>query len=335
MIKKKNLYYPLDEIKKRAWANNPQIYREAAKNPVKFWEKLAKELFWFKSWKKGFLHKAPYFKWFLGGKINITSNIFEKNILGFEKIKNKVALIWEPESLEEKPTILTYGNLFRKVNKLANALLKLGVRKGDRVGIYLPMIPEVIISMLACARIGAVHSVVFSAFSSQALKVRMEDTKAKVLITSDGYYRKGKIINLKQKADQGIKGTNVKKVVVVNRAGNKVGMKKRRDFWWKDLTEKENDWSRPKVMDSEDLLFILYTSGSTGRPKGCEHVTGGYAVQAYWTGKWIFDLKEDDVFWSTADIGWVTGHTYSCYAPLLNGATFLIFEGAPNWPFPD
>jgi len=335
MIKKGKLYYPSKDFQKKAIVNNTSIYKEAGKNPVKFWEKLAKELFWFKKWKKGFVHEPPYFKWFVEGKINITSNIFENNPLGWERIKNKVALIWEPEPLEEQQRIYTYYNLFREVNKLANALKKLGVKKGDRVGIYLPMIPEVIISMLACARIGAVHSVVFSAFSSQALRVRLQDTGAKILITADGYYRRGKLINLKKSADEGIKKTKVKKVIVVKRAKNEIPWQKQRDLWWNELIEREKDYCKAKIMDSEDLLFILYTSGSTGKPKGCEHVCGGYTVQAYWTAKWIFDLKPEDIFWSTADIGWITGHTYSCYGPLLNGATFVIFEGAPDWPCSD
>ncbi len=336
IIKKGKLYYPSKEFKKKAWINDKKIYQKAAKNPIKFWEQLAQELFWFKKWKKAFSYnKPPYFQWFKGGKTNITTNIFEENSLGFDNIKNKVALIWEPEPTEEKPVILTYYELFRRVNKFSNVLKKLGVKKGDKVGIYLPMIPEAVIAMLACARIGAIHVVVFSAFSSQALKVRLEDTEAKVLITADGYYRRGKVTDLKRNADAGLKQTKVKKVVVVKRAGNKVAMKKNRDLWWDDLVKNESDICEPRVMDSEDPLFILYTSGSTGKPKGCVHVCGGYSVQAKFTGKWIFDWKKDDIMWCTADVGWVTGHTYVVYSPLLNGMTSLIFEGAPNWPNPD
>ncbi len=335
MLKKRGLYYPGKEFQKRAWVNNKAIYQKAAKNPVRFWENLAEEFFWFKKWEKGFVHKPPYFQWFAGGKLNVTENIFERNSLGWEKIKNRTALIWEPEPLKEKQRVFSYGRLYREVNKFSNVLKKLGVRKGDRVGIYLPMIPEAIISLLACARIGAIHSVVFSAFSSQALKVRLEDTKAKILITADGYYRRGKIITLKESADQGIKRTKVKKVVVVKRAGNRVGMKKGRDFWWQDLVKKESAQCQSAKMDSEDILFILYTSGSTGKPKGVQHSCAGYAVQAKFTAKWIFDLKDDDIFWSMADLGWITGHTYSCYGPLLCAATFLIFEGAPDWPQAD
>ena len=329
--KKNGLFYPTEEIKKEAWVNNKKIYTEAAKSPLKFWEKLASELFWRKKWRKAFEHKAPFFKWFVGGKLNITENALDRNL---PERKDKPAIIWEPELLNEKTKVLTYGELFKEVNKLANALKKLGVKKGDRVGIYMPMIPEVIISMLACARIGAVHSVVFSAFSPSALKIRMQITEAEVLITADGYYRRGNIINLKENADEGIKETSIKKVVVVKRAGNEVNWSDK-DLWWHELVKKESENCPAVATDSEDLLFILFTSGTTGTPKGCEHTCGGYMVQALWTGRWIFDLKEDTIFWSTADIGWITGATYSCYSPLLNGTTFVIYEGCPDWPDPD
>ncbi|OYT42678.1 MAG: hypothetical protein B6U78_00675 [Candidatus Aenigmarchaeota archaeon ex4484_224] len=259
MIKKGNLFYPSKSLRKKAWISSPRIYKEAQKNPIKFWEKVAKELVWFKKWNKIFVHKPPYFHWFVGGKTNITYNIFERNFeLGR---KNKVAFIWEPEPTNERPRIYTYYQLYKEVNKLANALKKLGVKKGDVVGIYLPMIPEVIISMLACARIGAIHTVVFSAFSSKALQIRLNDTQAKFLITADGYYRRGKLINLKEKADEGIKGTKVKKVIVVKRANNKVKMKKGRDYWYHELIENEEDYCEPKKLDAEDIAFILYTSG--------------------------------------------------------------------------
>ena len=332
MLKKGKLFYPSKEFKKEAWVKSKSIYGKANKNPLKFWGNLAKEIYWIKKPKKTFVFKPRNFKWFLGGKLNIAQNALDKNL---KENKNKVALIWEPEPIGEQHRVLTYYDLYRQVNKFANALKKFGVKKGDKVGIYLPMIPEVVISMLACARIGAVHVVVFSAFSSTALKIRLQDTQAKVLITADGYYRKGKIINLKQSANEAIKGTKVKKVIVVKRAGNEISWKRNRDFEWKDLVKNEKDECEPEAMDSEDPLFILYTSGSTGKPKGTVHVCGGYTVQSYWTGKWIFDLKKDDIFWSTADVGWVTGHTYGVYSPLLNGATSVMFEGAPNWPAPD
>ncbi len=322
MIKKGELYYPTEEFKKNAWVNDPKIYEEAGKDPVKFWEKLAKDLFWFKPWKKGFVHKPPYFQWFVGGKINITSNIFERSAIWRMGEKNRIALIWEPEPVGEEPRVFTYAELFKEVCKCANYLKKLGVKKGDRVGIYSPMIPESVIAMLACARIGAVHSVVFSAFSPDALRVRLQDTEAKVLITADGYYRGGKFIDLLKNAKEGIRETKVKKLVVALRSGK---------MPWQG----EKDFCKAAEMNSEDLQFILYTSGSTGKPKGCMHVCGGYTVQAHQTGKWIFDFHENDIFWCTSDLGWVTGHTYTIYSPLLNGITTLMFEGAPNFPTPD
>ncbi|MFH1180987.1 MAG: acetate--CoA ligase, partial [bacterium] len=291
-------------------------YAKAAKDPVKFWEELAKGLVWQKKWDKTFDRKPPYFQWFLGGKINITENIFKK-------IDDTPALIWEPEPIDEKSRIITYRELLSETCKLANGLKKLGVKKGDRVGIYLPMIPEVVISMLACARIGAVHTVVFSAFSPSALRVRLQDTEAEVLITADGYFRRGQFIDLLKNAKEGIQDTKVKKIIVADREKGQTP--------WKN----ENDFCEAEEMDSEDPLFILYTSGSTGKPKGVLHTCGGYIVQTEWTGKWIFNLGPGNIFWCTSDPGWVTGHTYTIYSPLLNGATTLMFEGAPDWPTPD
>lgn len=336
LIKKGNLYFPSKEFQKRAWVKNRSIYKEAIKDPILFWENAAKELLWTKKWSKTFVRKGKgSFQWFIGGKTNITSNIFERTPEYFSKIRNKAALIFEPEPPEEKPVHLTYYDLYRKVNQLANALKKLGVKRGDRVGIYLPMIPEVIISMLACARIGAVHIVVFSAFAPEALKKRLEVSGAKILITADGYWRRGKIIELKKSADEGIKGTKVQKTIVVKRMGNKITWQKNRNLWFDELIKNESDYCQPREMDSEDSLFILPESGTGGEFLPILHTTGGYMVQAYLTAKWIFDLHEDDLMWSTADIGWVTGHTYSCYGPLLNGGTLLLFEGAIDWQKPD
>ncbi len=332
MIKKGNLYHPPKDFKKKALIKNQAVYAEANKNPIKFWEKLAKEIHWKKKWRKAFEHNPPYFKWFVDGKMNITESCLDINL---EERKNKVALIWESENVKEPARYFTYYQLYREVNRFANGLKKIGVKKGDRVGIYLPMIPETIIAMLACARIGAIHVVVFSAFSPSALNMRLQETKAKVIITADGYYRRGDEINLKNVADEGLRETEVKKTIIVKRLGNKINFKEERDLWWDDVIAGQSDECAPEIMDAEDPLFILYTSGSTGKPKGIVHTCGGYAVQAKFTGKWIFDLKDDDIFWSTADVGWVTGHTYSVYAPLLNGATYLIFEGAPDYPNPD
>lgn len=332
MIKKGDSFRPSKDFKKRAVINDPAIYEEAMKDPAKFWEKLAGEIKWRKKWKKTFVHKPPYFSWFSGGKLNVTESCLDANL---ETKRNKVALIWESEDPDERPRYFTYYDLYREVNRFANGLKKMGVKKGDRVGIYLPMIPEVEIAMLACARIGAVHAVVFSAFSSSALSVRLEDTKAKVLITADGYYRGGGLIDLKKNADEGAKGTKVKKMIVVKRMDNKVGWKNGRDIWWNDVVSGQDDHCEPEIMDSEDPFFILYTSGSTGKPKGVVHTCGGYSVQAKFTGKWIFDLKEDDLFWCTADVGWITGHTYVVYSPLMNGITSIMFEGVPNYPEPD
>ncbi|HDD71447.1 MAG TPA: acetate--CoA ligase [Candidatus Aenigmarchaeota archaeon] len=332
---KGKIYWPSKAMKKRAWVSDEKIYKEANKNPIKFWEKLAKEgITWFKKWKEAYVEKPPYFKWFVGGKLNASFNCLDRHL---EKRRNKVAVFWEPEPKEERERVLTYYELYKQVNKFANVLKKLGVRKGNVVGIYLPMIPEAIISMLACARIGAIHTVVFSAFSSEALKIRLQDTDAKFLITADGYYRRGKIINLKEKADEGIKETKVEKVVVVRRLGEKLeaSMKEGRDYWWDKLMKKPKDYCKPASMRSEDILFILFSSGTTGRPKGIIHDTGGYLVQAYWTAKWNFDLHEDDVMWCTADLGWITGHTYGCYGILANGATLVMYEGALDWPEPD
>jgi len=335
MLKKNNLYYPSEDFKKKALVNDEKIYREAAEDPVKFWEKAGQELFWYEKWQKAFEHESPYFKWFVGGKINITANIFEENPQGWEKIKDKTALIWQPEPEKEAPRILTYQELLSLVAKLANALKKLGVKKGDRVGIYMPMIPEIIIAMLACARIGAVHSVVFSAFSPHALQIRLQDTKAKVLITADGYYRRGQVVDLKKNADEGIKETDIEKVIVVKRTVNEISWQENRDLWFEEIIKEEKEECPAEVMEAEDPFFILYTSGSTGKPKGCVHTCGGYAVQAKITGRWIFDFHNNDILWCTSDPGWITGHTYTIYSPLLNAITALMFEGAPDWPSAD
>jgi len=328
---KEYVFWPTEEMKKRAWISDENIYKEAAKDPVAFWAEKSKEgLEWFKGWTKTYEWNPPFYKWFVDGKINASYNAVDRHVETWRK--NKAAIIWEPEPTNEQGRVLTYQDLYREVNKFANVLKSLGVRKGDRVGIYLPMIPEVQIAMLACSRIGAVHSVVFSAFSGQSLKDRMEDAEAKVLVTADGYYRRGKVVDLKSQADIGIQGTTIKHIVVVKRTGSQVNMIEGRDLWWHDLMAKAALYCEPERMDSEDMLYTLYTSGTTGKPKGIVHHTGGYLTVAYWTAKWDFDLHDEDIFWCTADIGWVTGHTYACYGPLLIGATILIYEGSLDYP---
>lgn len=325
------VFWPTEEMKKRAWVSDESIYTEAAKDPVAFWAARAKEgLEWFQEWTETYQWIPPYYKWFVDGKINASYNVLDRHVKTWRK--NKAAIIWEPEPVNEQSRVLTYNDLYREVNKFANVLKSLGIKKGDRVGIYLPMIPEVQIAMLACARIGAIHSVVFSAFSGESLKSRMEDAEAKVLVTADGYYRRGKVVNLKVNADIGAENTKIEHVVVVRRAGNEVNMTGGTDLWWHELMAKASLYCEPESMDSEEMLFILYTSGTTGKPKGIVHHTGGYLTVALWTSKWDFDLHDEDIFWCTADIGWITGHTYACYGPLLNGATILLYEGALNYP---
>lgn len=327
----KFVFWPTEEMKKRAWVSDELIYKEAAKDPVAFWAAKAKEgLDWFKPWTDDYQWNPPYYKWFVNGKINASYNALDRHVKTWRK--NKAAIIWEPEPTNEPSRVLTYSDLYREVNKFANVLKSLGVKKGDRVGIYLPMIPEVQIAMLACSRIGAVHSVVFSAFSGESLRSRMQDAEARVLVTADGYYRRGKVVNLKAGADIGAQDTKIEHVVVVKRAGNEVNMKDGRDLWWHELMARAPLYCEPEPMDSEDMLFTLYTSGTTGSPKGIVHNIGGYLTVALLTSKWDFDLHDEDIFWCTADIGWITGHTYACYGPLLNGSTTLIYEGSLDYP---
>ncbi|MBI3660728.1 acetate--CoA ligase [Candidatus Acetothermia bacterium] len=330
-LKENRTFPPPTEFAKQAWVNNDDPYKRAEDNYEKFWEGFASELHWFKKWSKALEWKPPHAKWFVGGKLNISYNCLDRHLSAH---KNKAALIWEGEPGETRT--LTYYDLYREVNKFANVLKKFGVKRGDRVSIYLPMIPELPIAMLACTRIGATHSVVFSAFSAQALRDRNQDSQAKVLITADGYYRSGNVEKLKERADLALKESpSVKQVVIVKRMGNAVTMESGRDHWWHELMQEADDYCKPEEMDSEDPLYILYTSGSTGKPKGVLHTTGGYLTGVYATTKWVFDIKDNDTYWCTADIGWVTGHSYIVYGPLANGATSLMYEGSPDYPQKD
>jgi acetyl-CoA synthetase len=331
----------------KSLAEYTKLYRESVKSPDKFWGRQAKqELIWFKPWKKVLEWKEPFAKWFVGGQLNLTYNCLDRH-LG-TPTANKAALIWEGEpATPGKPgeeRTLTYKQLHREVCLFANVLKRNGVGKGDRVLIYLPMVPEAAVAMLACARIGAVHSVVFGGFSAQSVADRIHDSQAKLVITADGGYRRGAVVPLKQNVDEALTlkdakdnllAKSVEKVVVLRRANNEVHITEGRDVWWHRELEYVNDDCPAEKMDSEAPLFILYTSGSTGKPKGILHTTGGYLLYAKMTTKYVFDLREDDVYWCTADIGWVTGHSYVVYGPLANGATSLMYEGAPNFPEPD
>ncbi len=329
LLEEGRTFEPSADFKANANIADPGIYEEARKNPELFWEGFAKELDWIKKWEKVLEWNPPHAQWFIGGKINASYNCVDRHVKN--GLRNKAALIWEGEPGEKRT--LTYWDLYREVNKFANALKKLGIKKGDRVAIYLPMIPELVISMLACARIGAVHSVVFAGFSPEALKERINDAKAKLLITADGGYRRGSIIPLKHDADFALIDTpSIENVVIVKRGDFMLRVKEGRDHWYHRLIQEADSYCEPESMDSEDMLYILYTSGTTGKPKGVVHTTGGYLVGTYATTKWVFDLKPEDVFWCTADIGWVTGHSYIVYGPLANGATQVMYEGAPNWP---
>jgi len=327
---KENVFWPTDEMKARTWVSDESIYERATADPESFWAERAEDLHWFNRWDTTYEYAPQAYKWFVGGKVNLSYNSLDRHIE--EGRGENVALIWEPEPIDEEAIRLTYRELHEQVCKFANVLKGLGVAKGDRVGIYMPMIPEAVIAMQACARIGAPHSVVFSAFSPDSLRDRMVDAGAKVLITADGYYRRGKAINLKKNADLGVADSPVEKVIVVNRLGGEIPLTEGRDVIYQNLMAEASPDCPAEPLDAEDLSFLLYTSGTTGRPKGIMHTTGGYAVQAYTTAKWNFDMHEGDVFWCTADVGWITGHTYINYGPLMNGVATLVYEGSPDAP---
>ena len=310
-------------------ADYEKLRARASADPEAFWADIARELHWFKPWEKVLEWNVPWVKWFLGGKINLSYNCLDRHVETWRK--NKAAIIWESEPGEVRT--LTYQQLLTEVKKFANVLKSLDIKSGDRVAIYMGMCPELPIAMLACARIGAVHSVIFGGFSSNALVDRITDQEAVAVITQDSSYRRGSEVKLKAAVDDAIdRCPTVKHVVVYKRTGCDVTWKDGRDYWWHELMAEASDNCPAEELDSEHPLYILYTSGTTGKPKGIVHTTGGYSVGTYITAKWVFDLKEEDTYWCTADIGWVTGHSYIVYGPLQNGATVLMYEGAPNWP---
>jgi acetyl-CoA synthetase len=324
-----------------------KLYAESIRVPEKFWARQAKEeLAWFKPWSTVLQWKPPFAKWFVGGKLNVSFNCLDKHL--DTPVANKAALIWEGEpAADGKPgeeRILTYRQLHREVCRFANVLKRHGLVKGDRVIIYLPMVPEAAVAMLACARIGAVHSVVFGGFSAQSVADRIADSQAKMVITADGGFRRGSVVPLKKNVDEALTLTDtggnllaktIHHVLVLRRAQNDISMQQGRDFWWHEEVATADAVCPAEKMDSEAPLFILYTSGSTGKPKGILHTTAGYLLGAKMTTRYVFDLRDTDVYWCTADVGWVTGHSYVVYGPLANGATSLMYEGAPNWPEPD
>ncbi|MFP4103044.1 acetate--CoA ligase [Coleofasciculus sp.] len=334
VLQEKRLFQPPAKFSQTAHIQSledyQRLYDKAKADPLKFWAELAEqELHWFQKWDTVLDWQPPFAKWFVGGKTNIAYNCLDRHLTTWRR--NKAALIWEGEPGDSRT--LTYAQLHREVCQFANVLKQLGVKKGDRVGIYMPMIPEAAIAMLACARIGAPHTVVFGGFSSEALKDRLVDAQAKVVVTADGGWRKDKIVPLKPEVDKALANNGaptVENVLVVQRTQQKIQMEPGRDHWWHDLQAGVSGDCPAEPMDSEDMLFILYTSGTTGKPKGVVHTTAGYNLYTHITLKWTFDLKDTDVYWCTADVGWITGHSYIVYGPLSNGATTVMYEGAPR-----
>ncbi|MFN0084767.1 MAG: acetate--CoA ligase [Blastocatellia bacterium] len=332
-LKEDRVYAPSEAFSASAHITSREqydrIYQRSVEDPEGFWAEIASELDWFKPWDRVLEWSEPFAKWFAGGEINISHNCLDRHLGSWRK--NKAAIIWEGEPGDTRT--LTYQQLHQEVCKFANVLKSLGVAKGDRVVIYMPMIPELPVAMLACARIGATHSIIFGGFSAEALKDRINDAEAKAVITADGGWRRGAVLPLKPAVDAALPDCpSVSRVVVVERGGNEIHMEPGRDHWYHELMAGASDKCEAERLDSEHPLYILYTSGTTGKPKGIVHTTGGYSVHTYITAKWVFDLRDEDTYWCTADIGWVTGHSYIVYGPLQNGATAVMYEGAPNTP---
>ncbi len=330
LSKEEEIFEPPEGFLKTAYVKDRKMLEEKAKNPEVFWGGIAEELSWFKKWEKVLEWNLPFASWFKGARCNIVHNALDRHIK--TETRNKKAIIWEGE--EGKIRTLTYRELYEEVNKFSAVLRDMGIKKGSLVTIYLPRIPEQFVAMLACAKLGAIHSVVYGGFSTGALKQRIVDADSSVLVTADAGPRKGKNVEFKKIVDEALEGApSVKKVIVVRRMSTEVNMLKGRDFWYHEVMESvKGEIPKTEVMDAEDPLFILYTSGTTSKPKGVVHAHGGYMVGTYITTKWIFDLRNDDVFWCTADPGWITGHSYIVYGPLLNGATIYVYEGAPTFP---
>src|SRR5947208_623248 len=333
LLKEQRVFPPSPEFSKHAHIHSLEVYdsitKRATEDPEGYWADIAAELHWFEPWKKVLEWDSPFAKWFVGGKTNIAFNCIDRHLSS--ATKNKVAILWEGEPGDVRA--LSYQMLHYEVCRFANVLKSLGIEKGDRATIYMGMVPELAIAMLACARIGVTHNVVFGGFSAEALRDRINDSKSRVLITADGAYRRGAIVPLKKNADEALSGApSIERVIVYKRTGEPVNMAPSRDLWWHDQMAKMAGVCPAERLEAEHPLFMLYTSGTTGKPKGVVHATGGYMTNVYITTKWVFDLKDEDTFWCSADVGWVTGHSYIVYGPLLNGATSVMYEGAPDYP---